>query len=343
MTEPAPIIRDWRASLHAVPETDDRPLTAARPEDISGMVGQTVLVNQLRILAAGAKLRGTPIPHILLSGPAGFGKTTLAGIIAGETGGELMVTNGMTLRKSSDLLGLLIKLTPNAVLFIDEVHRLPTTVMEALYTALEDRCVDLLIGSGKSTRAYRHELPVFTCVGATTQPGQLAGPFRDRFGFHGQLEPYTVEELTEIVRRAWVRRGVTFGAGEPRQVAERCKGVPRLALHLAERVLDYAAMMGSKAVDAGRSGAALTAFGIDDRGLDKVDWRILDALVNTFQGRCVGVATICQAIDIDPSTFERQHEGPLVRAGLMQRTQAGRMALPAAHEMFRPTLPLASQ
>jgi Holliday junction DNA helicase RuvB len=306
-----------------------------RPKDISEMVGQVELRTQLGIVIEGSKVRGTRVPHCLLKGPAGHGKTTLAGIIANEVGGALMQATGIMLRKPQDLTGLLVKMAPNTVLFIDEIHRLPLPVMEALYEALEDNALSVMVGSGGDAQTITHRLPSWVCVGATTNPGLLSVPFRERFGFQGTVESYSVEELAEIVARAWTRAQVTYGEGETHEVASRCKGVPRLALHLAERVLDYCACQGAETVDDGAVAVALAAFGIDEQGLDRTDWRILDCLVNRFGGRTVGLEALAQALDMDRKTLEDEYEPPLVRAGLIQRTKSGRMALPAAHELYR--------
>lgn len=319
------------APEHEPPKT----LTALRPQDMSEMVGQHELVSQLKIVVKGAQIRQTTIPHVLLSGPAGHGKTTLAGIIANICGGTLVKSSGMALQKPEDLAGILLRLVPNTVLFIDEVHRLPIAVMETLYSALEDGEITTLIGSGKSTRAMATKLPRFTCVAATTKPGSLSTPFRDRFGFHGTVVHYSVDELAEIVDRAWARMGIAAAEGEGFEVAKRCKGVPRLALHLAERVLDYCAVAGATGVPENHAGEALEAFGVDERGLTSQDWRVLDALVNRFAGRPVGLDALASAIDVDKETLSNEIEPPLVHSNLIERTARGRMALPEAYELFR--------
>jgi Holliday junction DNA helicase RuvB len=297
------------------------------------MVGQTALLGQLRMVVAGTKLRGTPMPHVLLAGPAGHGKTTLAGIVAHELGAALVETTGMMLRRPADLVGLLMKVSGPTVLFIDEIHSLPRPVIEVLYEVLEDSKLSTLMGSGSETVAYTHQMRDLVCVGATTRPGLLTEPFRQRFGYHGTVDAYSTDELTEIVRRAWVRVGVEHGAGEPREVALRCKGVPRRALHLAERVLDYCAVYDCVNVFEGITATALSVFGIDQDGLDEQDFRILAALVEA--GRTVGVDALAQMIDMDPKTLQDEYEPYLVRAGLVLRAKSGRMASPDAHKLMK--------
>ena len=311
------------------------PSVRDRPQGLDDMVGQEALLGQLRMVCAGSRLRGTPMPHCLLAGPAGHGKTTLSGIIARELGATLVVTTGMMLRKPADLVGMLVKATGPTVLFIDEVHALPKPVMEVLYEVLEDGRISTLVGSGNDTVPYQHELTGFVCVGATTRPGVLTTPFRQRFGFFGTVEQYTAEELAEIVRRAWEHVGVTHGALEPLEVAHRCKGVPRRALHLAERVLDFGAVQGLEGVPDGTVHDALAVFGIDEDGLEENDFRILEKLTGEFAGRTVGLAALSQSLDMDPKSIEEQYEPYLSQAGLIQRTKTGRMALPAAYELLQ--------
>lgn len=314
------------------------PLVSARPLQMEDMVGQEELREQLRIVIAGARLRGMPVPHVLLSGPAGHGKSTLSAIIAGEVGGELVKATGVMLRKPTDLAAVVLKLKPNAVLFIDEVHRMPLPVAEALYECLEDGKLTVVQGSGADAETLTHDLPPFTCVGATTNPGMLSTPFRERFGFHGEVTSYKVDELAEIVRRAWKRLSIPFAEGEPHEVAKRCKRVPRLALHLADRVLDYVAVKGDMAVKGGMVDEALGAFGIDERGLTRRDWQILEVLCTRFRDRTVGLSALAQAIDMDPQTLADQYEPPLVHAGLIARTKTGRMATADAHALFEQRL-----
>lgn len=310
--------------------------TLYRPDELDELVGQSELRARLAIVMRGAQLRGTRPPHVLLSGPPGTGKTTLGHIVAHELGAELVATSGPMLRRGGDLAGILCSLPAEgvSVVFIDEIHRLPSVVEEVLYEALEDGTLSLVVGNGNEARSVKLPLPSFVVVGATTKPGALSQPFRDRFGFHGVTAPYSDEEIAEIVARHWRRACQSWGFDATMAVAKRSKGVPRLALHLAERVLDVTALE-----DSGITGAtatrALEAFGIGEHGLDEVDWRILEALCVTFAGRAIGLEALAQAIDVDSATIEREHEGSLVRGGLVVRTHSGRMATERAYELVR--------
>ena len=326
------------APKHARVETEPEPeipLNPNRPRTLDDMVGQTELLTQLRIVINGSLLRDKPMPNCLISGPPGYGKTTLAQVIAEEMDAKLITTSGIVMRKPQDLAGLLVKMEPNSVFFCDEIHALPTAVMEMLYEALEDNKVSLLVGSGSDTTTQTFALPRWICVGATTRPGLLTKPFRDRFGFTGVMDTYTTEDLATIVDRAWKRSDTEFHEGEPLEVAKRCKGVPRLALHLSERVLDYAAVRGNETICQGLTDVALATFGVDENGLDRTDWKILDALVNRFGGRTVGIDALAQFLDLDKKTLTDQYEGPLVQSGLMHRTASGRMATPEAYALFQ--------
>lgn len=337
-------VREWasrnstskkKAKLEVVPDQVPDLLTSVRdrPARLDDMVGQDNLLNQLRMVCAGSQLRGTPMPHVLLAGPAGHGKTTISQIIATELGAEMIAASGMTLRKVMDLVSLLMKAAGPTVLFIDEIHAMPHWTMEVLYQAMEDGEVSTVIGTAEDSMAYTHKLEDFVVVGATTRPGTLTVPFRQRFGFHGVVEAYSEDELATIVGRAWDRVGWMYSDLEPVELARRCKGVPRRALHLAERVLDYTVVQGNEKIGDGDVDRALTLFGIDDLGLDKDDHRILDALCNAFGGRTVGLETLAQFLDMDSKTVAEQHEPFLCQKGYMSRTKSGRMALPAAYEL----------
>lgn len=318
-----------------VPAPLDQATTADRPRTISDMVGQQELRDQLAIVCAGTRVRGKQMPHVLISGPAGFGKTSLSGIIAGELGWNLIVSNGMTLRKVDDLVGILIKASPNTVLFIDEIHALPKPVQEALYEVLEDGKISTTMGHGAEATAYTHTMQGFVCVGATTRLGLLTIPMRDRFGVSLTMADYSTDELAEIVRRAWTRQGATFTEDEPVTVAQRGKGVPRRSLHLGDRVLDYCAAHGMDGVEPGAAAEALDFFHVDEWGLDDIDFKILTALTTAYAGKTVGLDALATFLDVDAKTLENDHEPYLIRSGLVGRQKSGRMALPLAYDLLR--------
>ena len=307
-----------------------------RPATINDVVGQKDLVNQIRTVVFGAKLTGEKVPHILLSGPAGHGKTTLAKVIASDIGIPMIETTGMVLRKTQDLVGLLASIKEPTVLFIDEVHAMAPWVQECLYTAMEDGCVDLIGGSGNDVVTMKHEIPGLVVVGATTRPGKLTAPMRDRYGFQGTVVRYSTEDLGELVAKAWARVGVEADEGEALAVAQRSKYIPRLALNMASRVRDVAAVQGTpNKIPAGMAADALAVFGISETGLDENDFRILRALVNDFPGKAVGLDSLAQHLEMDRITLADQYEPFLVREHYVVRTQRGRMAAQAAYELVK--------
>lgn len=340
-------LRGQLANRPDVPTTD-KPVTVTktkapetiknpnRPTSLDEMVGQNEITMQLRTVIAGARLRGVEIPHVLLTGPAGYGKTTLAEIIADEVGAPLTSTTGMLLKKPADLVGLLVKTAgAPAVLFIDEVHAMPKAAQETLYTVLEDAKIDILTSSGADAEASTQYLPQLVVVAATTAPGKLTVPFRDRFGVQLAMETYTDSDLAEIVTRFWKARGVKAFKGEAMAVALRAKGTPRRAITLATRVLDFAAIQEREHVLTGTTAEALSVFGIDGNGLDGTDYKILNALTTTFVGKTVGLDSLAIFCDLDPATVSEQIEPYLVRRGLVLKTGRGRAASAAALDLMR--------
>ena len=322
--------RDGSEAIVAPPSVRDR------PADLEAMVGQADLLRQLRMVIAGSRLRGVRMVHVLLEGPPGHGKTSLGAVIAQEIGAELLQTTGMLLKKPADLAGLLVKAAAApTVLFVDEIHSASKLAMECLYTVLEDARIDLIAGSGMDAVAYSQPLPQLVVVGATTRPGLLSEPLRQRFGYVAQLDSYSVDELAEIVRRSWDRVGVTYAPDEPLEVARRSRGIPRRALTLGERVLDYVAVNGFDGVEEGIAGDGLAVFGIDSQGLDEIDYALIDCLVNKFPGQTVGLDSLSASLDLDQRTISDDHEPWLIRCGYLARRKSGRMALPAAYELLR--------
>jgi Holliday junction DNA helicase RuvB len=298
------------------------------------MIGQTETIARLRIAIHGSRKRGVKPPHVLLSGPAGHGKTTMAKTIAQETGGKLEEISGPMLREVGKLPAILTSLDAGAIFFIDEIHRMPMACEETLYQALEDGTVSTVVGGAGNARTITLPLEPFTVVGATTKPGAMSTPFRDRFGLHLTVQPYTEGEIARIVERSWNHAQVHYSEGAPIVVAERAKGVPRLAVNLAARALDCQALEGGTLTPE-LVIRSMRAFGVNDEGLEEMDYRILDALVTTFAGRPVGLDNLAQALDTDKATIQEQHEGPLVRMGFVVRTPSGRMATEKAHAWIK--------
>lgn len=301
-----------------------------RPERFSDFVGQELLKETLRIAIDAAKARGEPLDHTLFSGPPGLGKTTLAHIIAREMGSTLHSTSGPVLEKPGDLAAILTLLKRGDVLFIDEIHRLHTVIEEILYPAMEDYCIDVMIGEGPSARSIRIALEPFTLVGATTRVGLLGSPFRDRFGLVVRLNLYSAEELVQIVTRSAGIMKIPILPDGALEIAKRSRGTPRIANRLLRRVGDYALVRGDGTVSREIADQALTLLGVDGLGLDEVDRRILHTIVNQFGGGPVGLKTIAIAVGEDSRTIEDVHEPYLIQAGLIKRTPKGREATPAA-------------
>ncbi|HIV56464.1 MAG TPA: Holliday junction branch migration DNA helicase RuvB [Candidatus Stackebrandtia faecavium] len=297
-----------------------------RPEKLDELIGQNRVRQQLELLLSGAKGRQTPPDHILLSGPPGLGKTTLAMIVAAELGVPLRQTSGPAIERSGDLAAVLTSLTPGEVLFVDEIHRMARPAEELLYTAMEDFRVDVVVGKGPGATAIPLDLEPFTLVGATTRSGLLTGPLRDRFGFMGQLEFYDACDLETIVHRSAHICAVEVTDDGAWEIARRSRGTPRIANRLLRRVRDYAQVRADGVIDRAVARAALELYDVDELGLDRLDKAVLYALVESFNGGPVGLATLAVAVGEQADTVEEVCEPFLVRSGLLARTPRGRVA-----------------
>ena len=301
-----------------------------RPRTLDEFVGQRELKEHLNIVLEAARRRGQAADHLLLAGPPGLGKTTMASIVAAEMGAHIHVTSGPALERAGDLAAILTKLEPNDVLFIDEIHRLSRSVEEILYPAMEDFQIDIVVGKGPSASSIRLTLPRFTLIGATTRTGMITGPLRDRFGLVARLDFYDDEELQLIVRRAASILQVDIdgqGAGE---IARRSRGTPRIANRLLRRVRDFAEVRKDGTISQQTASEALVVFGVDKLGLDKVDRAVLGALCQQFNGGPVGLSTLAISVSEQTETIEDVYEPFLIQQGLVARTPRGRVAMPAA-------------
>lgn len=328
--------------LHEADEPEEIEITL-RPRDFANYIGQERLKQNIKLAIDAAKKRGEPLDHVLLHGPPGLGKTTMASVIANEMGAQIRITSGPAIERAGDLASLLTNLQDGDILFIDEIHRLNRTVEEVLYSAMEDFKLDIMLGKGPSARSLRLDLPRFTIIGATTRTGALAAPLRDRFGMIHRLDFYTPEEIRKIIERAAKILNVKIDKAAAAELAQRSRLTPRIANRLLKRVRDYADVNGDGFIDTELSHRALELLDIDELGLDASDRRLLEAIIDNYDGGPVGVETLAALTAEERGTIEDFYEPYLMQIGLLERTPRGRKVTPKSYKHLGKTAKKSSQ
>jgi Holliday junction DNA helicase RuvB len=311
-----------------------------RPQNLKQYIGQDKVKANLEIFIEAAKLRKEALDHVLLYGPPGLGKTTLATIIANEMGVNIRTTSGPAIERPGDLAAILTALEPGDVLFIDEIHRLPRSIEEVLYPAMEDFCLDIVIGKGPSARSIRLDLPPFTLIGATTRAGAISAPLRDRFGVLARLEYYKVDQLTSIVKRTAELFETEISDESASEIGRRSRGTPRIANRLLRRVRDFAQVKGNGVIDLSLANEALERLQVDRLGLDHIDHKLLKGIIEKFRGGPVGLDTIAATIGEERETIEDVYEPYLLQIGFLQRTPRGRVVTRLVYDHFKMEVPL---